>query len=268
MAEASEEPKRQVTRHQFYFETPLYEVIKEEELTHVIYSGEVDAYSAVNNIDTTYSISYKSIADINGDYENLSKVRLMCKRKSNDYLYFFVYHGDGFYVKVGQAPSLATIQFGELGKKYDKFLSNTDLKLFKKAIGLAAHGTGAGSFVYLRRIFEGLIKDAYETNKKALGINEESFFKQRMTEKVETLKPYLPSQLVDMKEIYSVLSRGVHELSEEVCLRYFEPLKLSIELILDQKIEEQQKAEKDRAVRAQLQAIQKELKSSVNEQSA
>lgn len=51
----------------------------------------------------------------------------------------------------------------------------------------------------------------------------------------------------------------MHELTEEECLRYFAPIKLSIELILDQKIEEAKKSEKDAMVKKQLQQIQQEI---------
>lgn len=78
-------------------------------------------------------------------------------------------------------------------------------------------------------------------------------------DKVETLKAFLPSQLVEMKGVYAILSKGVHELTEEECLRYFAPIKLSIELILDQKIEEAKKNEKDAMVKKQLQQIQQEI---------
>jgi hypothetical protein len=63
-----------------------------------------------------------------------------------------------------------------------------------------------------------------------------------------------------MKGIYGILSKGIHELDDEVCLTYFNPLKLSIELILDQKIEEKKKMDKDKLVDQQIQKIQQELK--------
>ena len=162
-------------------------------------------------------------------------------------------------MKIGQLPSLADLQFSEIGKKYDKVLPEEDLKNLKKAIGLVAHGAGAGSFVYLRRIFENLIFETYKDNTPALGITEADFKTQRMEDKVEVLKKFLPSQLVEMKSIYSILGKGVHELSEEECLRYFAPLKLSIELILDQKIENKEKLERDALVKKQLQDIHQQL---------
>ena len=40
------------------------------------------------------------------------------------------------------------------------------MREFTKAIGLAANGVGIGSFVYLRRIFENLVFQAFDEAKK------------------------------------------------------------------------------------------------------
>lgn len=160
---------------------------------------------------------------------------------------------------LGQFPSLADIQFAEIGKKYDKFLSHEALQEFKRAIGLAANGVGVGSFVYLRRIFENLIYKAYDENKQGLGITKEEFSKKRMEDKVNLLKQFLPGQLIEMKSIYYVLSKGVHELSEQECLKHFPALKLSIELILEQKIEMEIKTKRDEEVKRQIENISREI---------
>jgi hypothetical protein len=260
MSNQNEEVKPKISSHEFYFETPLYESISKSDFEKDIHNGDVDAYSAKNGIDTTYKIYSR---EVNGQYDSafpdVYRITLTCKRKDDDVLRFFVFDNDEVVVKLGQYPSLADIQFAEIGKKYDKVLPKEDLKNFKKAIGLVYHGAGAGSFVYLRRIFEKLIFEAYENNAKAIAVSEEDFKKQRMMDRVETLKEFLPSQLVEMKGVYSVLSKGVHELTEDECLRYFSPIKLTIELILDQKIEEAKKQEKDAAVKKQLQQIQQEI---------
>ncbi|MFA5169655.1 MAG: hypothetical protein WC420_02885 [Candidatus Paceibacterota bacterium] len=251
------------SKHDFYFETPLYESISLSQLEKKPFVGEVDAYSATNNTETTYSIDEENI-DTWWDNKNIATVgyilvTLRCKRKSNDVLRFIIYKDHEFVIKIGQFPSIADLQFSEIGKKYDKVLPEEDLKNLKKAIGLISHGIGAGSFVYLRRIFEKLIFEAYKNNATSIEILENDFNKQRMMEKIEALKSFLPTQLFEMKGIYSILSNGVHELTEEECLKYFGPLKLSIELILDQKIEEIQKREKDEMVKKELQKIQQEL---------
>jgi hypothetical protein len=44
--------------------------------------------------------------------------------------------------------------------------------------------------------------------------------------------------------MYGILSKGIHDLSEEECLAHFEVLRNGIELILDQKLEAQERAAK------------------------
>lgn len=268
MSEQNTEDEPEIlSKHDFYFETPLYQEVSVLELEAGAFRGDVDAYSAKNSSETTYAIGISSIdtwsVKYEGDKEYTSVgyylVSLCCKRKDDDVLRFVVYKSKNRVFKIGQFPSLADLQFSEIGKKYDKVLPEEDLKNLKKAIGLVAHGAGAGSFVYLRRIFENLIIETFKKNSTVIDITEPIFRLQRMEDKVETLRTFLPSQLVEMKSIYGILSKGVHELGEEDCLRYFAPLKLSIELILDQKIEEAMKNKRDAIVKKQLQDIQKEL---------
>lgn len=253
--------KQLITKHQFYFDIPLYQVIGLNEIEKNFMSNgvDVDGYNSTSGFDTTYSIEISHIGYHDNEYDSFYTILLTCKRTSKDKLRFFVIKDKDFVVKIGQWSSLADIQFAEIGKKYDKVLDSELLFEFKRAIGLAAHGTGIGSFVYLRRIFEKLIFQAFRNNKSLLGIKEEDFVLKRMEEKVEALKDFLPSQLVEMKSIYSILSKGLHELSEEECLAYFEPLKLSIELILDRKIEIDLKQRRDQRVKDEILNIHKKL---------
>lgn len=246
-----------IDKHKFYFETPLYELIKFKDVKGKIFEGDVDAYSAKNKFDTTYSIDSERVGNyVSSDFYAFYKVALTCKRRGRgDVLKFFIYTNDEGIMKVGQEPSLADIQFAEIGKKYDKYLSRDELKEFKRAIGLAAHGVGAGSFVYLRRVFENLINQTYTKQQKEISFTETEFKPKHMVEKIEVLKKFLPKQLVEMKSAYSILSKGVHELSEEDCLKYFPVLKLSIELILEEQIELEKEREREREVKAALQDI-------------
>jgi hypothetical protein len=250
--------EKKINKHEFYFEAPLYDIIESARFGDSIHEGDVDAYSAKNDIDTTYTIYSREVDDYS--FKNFYKITLTCKRKSNDVLRFFVYDNDEIVVKLGQLPSLADIQFAEIGRKYNQFLSEQELRDFKKAVDLAAHGYGAGSFVYLRRIFENLINGALRINKASMGVSEEDFRKKWMVDKVELLKDCLPSQLLEMKNVYKVLSKGVHELSEQECLKYFPALKLSIDLILEQKIEIEAKKKRDEEVKKQLEDIAREIK--------
>lgn len=105
---------------------------------------------------------------------------------------------------------------------------------FYKAIGLAAHGEGIASFVYLRRVFERLIRSRYDEFKGQEGWQDEEFYRLRMEEKVQLLRGHLPEYLIQIRKIYSIFSLGVHELKDDDCLRFFEIGKRSIIVILEE----------------------------------
>ena len=131
---------------------------------------------------------------------------------------------------------------------------------FTKAIGLAAHGVGIGSFVYLRRIFENLIQEAFETALADNAIAESNFQSARMDQKIQLLQAYLPDFLVEHKSMYSILSLGIHSLDETTCLAHFDTLRVGIEIILDEKLEAQRKQEKIAAASKKLTALPSQIK--------
>ncbi len=159
----------------------------------------------------------------------------MSKTAEDEYEYY--------YMKVGQSPSIADLHISKL-KDYDKVLPKDKLKEITKAIGLAANGVGIGSFVYLRRVFEFLIEEAHKAAKSDSDWKEDEYIKNRMTEKIDLLKHHLPNFLVENRSMYSILSLGIHELDENECLMHFDALKVGIEFILDEKVENQLKKEK------------------------
>ena len=262
-----EQEAKKISKHDFYFETPLYDVLNLDTIEDDFISGDVDAYSNALQDNTTYNISLEWIesseSPYNTDRKGYALVTLKCKRKQNNVIRFFVYldqFENNFVEKIGQYPSMADLQFSHLQIKYDKVLEDKYLKEFKRAVGLASHGVGIGSFVYLRRIFENLIYQTFDNHKTEISVENEAFKTKRMEDKIDTLKSFQPSQLVKMKSIYGILSKGIHELDDEVCLTYFGPLKLSIELILDQKIEEKKKLDRDELVDKQIKDIQQKIK--------
>lgn len=146
-------------------------------------------------------------------------------------------------LKYGQYPSLADIALGELGP-LKKALKNDESREFTKAIGLAAHGVGIGSFVYLRRIFENLIQRRF--NAFSHQIDAEQFAKARMVEKIELLRDHLPSFMVENRSIYGILSKGIHTLSDDMCREAFPMMRDSIMMILEEdarEIEQKRKRE-------------------------
>lgn len=168
-----------------------------------------------------------------------------CTRLSSHvYLAQFIY-SPGKLVKYGQTPAIAEIQGAEI-RKYRKQLTGGYFEELNRAVGLISHGIGIGAFVYLRRIFERLIADQHERHCKASGPIE-GFATMRMDEKVEALSDVLPSVIVRSKVAYKILSKGIHELSEDECKLYFPVVKSAIINMLeaDYRQREAERAEKD-----------------------
>ena len=236
----------------------------------------LDGYNPIKKIDTTYYLE-KGMGDLLeysnsfrvgsgrtllGSYtysdqllseEGVRSIVFKCKRYGDTItIIVFHSHNDNSIMKVGQYPSVATIHIGQI-KQYDKVIGKPVLKEFTKAIGLAANGVGIGSFVYLRRIFEGLIQDAFNEVKASIDI--ENFAKQRMEEKIHTLRDRLPSFIVENRSVYGILSKGIHELSEDECLAYFDCMRASIELILDERVEQLKKKKREEQVRKSINDI-------------
>ena len=171
---------------------------------------------------------------------NFLVLHFRCARDFNHYFCIQLIYIEKQLYKIGQFPSRATIDAPELNR-FKKILPEEKLSDLKRAIGLFSHGVGAGSFIYLRRVYEYLIFEAKEEAKNDSSFNIELFDKSIMIEKIELLKNYLPSFLINNKSAYGILSKGVHELSEKECLNSFNLLEKTIELILQEKLEKKEK---------------------------
>lgn len=257
------------TARELIFNTPLYQkVFITEENECVVddidyYNKSFEGFNPIQMKETTYTIT--GAVCIYDRYPDGSKglkgsgIRLLvleCSRYKDKLTVFFYWDDENKIIKkVGQYPSIADIHIGEI-KQYSKVLVEGKLKEFTRAIGLAANGVGIGSFVYLRRIFEHLIYEAYDENKEVI---DPDFKKARMEDKITMMKDYLPDFLIKNKSIYSILSLGIHELTENKCLGYFDIMRTSIELILDDKLEMQNRKLKIKTATQALSQLTKEL---------
>ena len=66
---------------------------------------------------------------------------------------------------------------------------------------------------------------------------------------------------MENKSFYKILSTGIHELTEAECLEAFQTVKLGIELILDERIEEEQKQSKIARAKKAIQGLGTKLNS-------
>lgn len=154
-------------------------------------------------------------------------------------------------IKVGQHPTLADLSKEEL-KKYRK-IDNETFSELNRAVGLSTHGIGIGSFVYLRRVIEKHI--LYPKIQELIAeeiITVEQISKSDFKQKIQFAKDRLPDFLVQNSKIYSILSKGIHELEEEECKELFPILRTAIEIVLDEEIEKNEKAKKNKLISDQL----------------
>ncbi|MCL2767179.1 MAG: hypothetical protein FWE49_00385 [Synergistaceae bacterium] len=96
---------------------------------------------------------------------------------------------------------------------------------YNRAIGLYTHGIGIGAFVYLRRIIERLVFNVFTNEKVKLNISDDEFLKYRFVEKISALKDCLPDSLTSRANMYGIISKGIHELSEDECKKMFPYIK-------------------------------------------
>lgn len=167
-----------------------------------------------------------------------------CTRNRQHTLLFDLIVTENQIIKIGQFPSVADLVIPEIAKY--KSVLGSQYKEFSKAVGLFAHGIGIGSFVYLRRIIEKLVFDKYDEVGDVLSISRKDFESLKFDLKIDTLKNYLPPVLVKNKNVYGIVSKGIHELSEEKCREMFPYIRTGIELILDDIVAEKERKSKEK----------------------
>lgn len=168
-------------------------------------------------------------------------IHLNCLRRPDHiYSYFFTYDArEGLLSKIGQDPSLEDVAGADI-ERYRHILG-ADFAELRRATGLFAHGIGIGSFVYLRRIFENLVERARQAADTD-DVRKEEILAMRMSERVQELAVHLPPAVVRYKGSYSILSKGIHELTEAECKQYFPVIRAAIITMLEQRYEAEQKA--------------------------
>ncbi|MFJ8458167.1 hypothetical protein ACIQ57_03445 [Lysinibacillus xylanilyticus] len=188
----------------------------------------------------------RSIISENGMFDKL----IRCTHDSSHVFKFsYMLQKEGTYpnefltlTKIGQYPSIRDLNIGNI-KPYQKLLKKYK-KEYTTALELHSAGIGIGSFVYLRRIIEVLVENAFSKAVKDGKITKDEYEDEKVRERIKLLRDYLPPFIVDHTHIYKILSKGIHELDEEECNDMFPVLKKSIDFILDEEIEIQTR-EKD-----------------------
>lgn len=178
----------------------------------------------------------------------LFEMHFKCSRvKEHEAVFYFRASNDSV-CKIGEFPSKASV-FSEDIQEYKKLLGKEQMSL-QLAQELYSQDIGAGSFVYLRRIFENVILERVATRKykniENWTFQEWKKSKSRMEDRLRDIADELPS-FINHHELFNVLSVGVHSLDEETCLQWFPDVKKAITEILDIEILEAKK-EKNREI--------------------
>lgn len=247
---------------------PLYERFRVDESCYAkmfrteFYGGSIDWFCMECNRDSIFEGSHSHPA---GEYTSYFlihnrwfSVELTCQRNREHKLRFIFIIFNDTLIKIGQYHSIADLYSHEIGK-YRKILGEVKYREFARAVGLVSHGVGIGAFVYLRRIFEDLIEEAHQKAISASSWDEDLYIRSRMSERISMLVDYLPSFLVENRGLYSIMSTGIHDLTEDECKRYFDTVRVGIEMILDEKMEEERKREKREKARRAINKVLDEL---------
>ena len=163
---------------------------------------------------------------------------------------------DGYQVsKIGQLPSKLDLVSADI-RKYSKLAPEDGRELHSAAI-CASSGFHIAAFVYLRRVFERRLEVAHEAAKDDSDWDESAYDKKqlRMEDRISALRNHLPAFLVENRKIYSLLSKGIHELTEEDCLEAYATIEVGITLILDEEIERQSREAKLATVSGDLEKL-------------
>lgn len=176
-------------------------------------------------------------SDFYKDKEYYVNIILYCAKCGEPH-YFSLLFKSNTVTKIGQYPSFSKISAQDL-KKYKNLISKYYPEL-TKSVNAYSQGMGVASFVYLRRILKYLIESKFNGDSSWKFIE-----KLKEVEKTENI---IPSELNEIKsEIYSVLSKGIHEYEEDECMQLYLSVKFIIERMLDLELEKKQNSVKAKA---------------------
>ena len=159
--------------------------------------------------------------------------------------------------KIGQYPSIYDLNEEINNKRFLKLLDGEYRSYYTKACSLYSFNSCIGALIYLRRIFEKILTDTFEENKENLSVSSEEYKKMKMKDKIETIKDYLPEIMREQgfNVIYTKISNGIHNLTENDCANLFPILKAGIDEILNEKLEYKEKKEREKELSNKLNNI-------------
>lgn len=264
-----------ITKKPLYTEIDITNMSKTEILDIIFYKKPIDCFCPYCNNSSTFikvldreqGMKEKAMAenpsspDIEEKLFNESEtfqINFSCSRNNAHILNVIYKVENNTITKIGQSPSLFDIQKNDL-KKYRKVLVNNYSDL-SKAVLFYTSNFGVAAFTHIRRILENFfIKNAYKIKKAQPDWDDKKYKECRFKEKLKILENLLPKTLVNNPSLYSIVSKGIHELEEEECLLYFEAVKECIFLSLDDIIKEKNEQKSQNKIKSELSKIENRM---------
>jgi len=159
---------------------------------------------------------------------------LSCTRANHKTIFHFQIE-DSHLLKVGQYPSIADINFGEV-MAFAPALGELRTRELNKAIELAGNGAGLGAYIYLKKIFESLLEDAHQIALSDKTWDEAGYLKANISDKVRILATHLPSFTLEHPEHYAILDQDLDDLTDTACIEQFNALKTAVLVITDEQL--------------------------------
>lgn len=182
----------------------------------------------------------------------------ICTLDNNHYIDYIVQTDGNVFRKIGQFPTIADMEFPQLDQ-LSNVIDEQSRKELRRAIGLYAQGIGIGAYVYLRRVFERIVDEAQNLSISDNRFSEEDFSLKTVAEKIKMLKEYLPDMITRNAVVYGIVSKGIHEMSEEECISFFPVLKETIFIILRHWSEKKKEREAEIQLTKQISQIKTQL---------
>ncbi|MVT69939.1 hypothetical protein GPL21_33160 [Bradyrhizobium pachyrhizi] len=244
-------PKELSSLQELFFDAPLY--ARYSVKTKLPNGDNFRGYCPSCKTDSIFKLRIHNFRQqgfpINAGAQAFHNVTCRCVQDDAHDVTFIIRCFEDKVEKVGQFPTQADIELGNVAE-LRKVATGEDAAELVRAIGLAAHGVGIGAFVYLRRVFERVIRRRFGEVREARGWPENALEGKRMDECIEMMRDHLPDFLVKNRRLYGILSLHIHELTEDDCRDFFDVAIKSIKFILR---DEQRKREEE-AERRELQA--------------
>lgn len=157
-------------------------------------------------------------------------------------LYIALFYDGQDVIKISQYPSLYDVSRDELKQyKNNDLIDAGSFNQIYKADICASESYFVAAYAYMRRVYENLMLSVFLQHESELELTIDEFKKLSGQEKIKTIRAFLAIDESIYGPLYSLLSGGIHEYTEEECSSYYSFLKL---VLLD--VLREQKSKKER----------------------